>query len=98
MLRLVKSGKIPDMSKRATPAAFKKAVCKRVMAARIAAGLRHEDIAQALGMSLDSVKRWESRSLIPHDLILPFCQLTNTKPEVILADPKRERRPSLTLV
>ena len=94
MLRIVKSAKIPIM-KRVQPEAFKKAVYERVRSARITAGLEHSDIARALSMSEDAVKRWESRSLIPHDMIIPFCQLTGAKPEILLAHPKRERKRSL---
>ena len=94
MLRLVKSGKIPVM-KRVPPQVFKKAVFDRVRSARVTAGLEHEDVATALGMSLDAVKRWESRSLIPHDMIMPFCKITGAKPELLLATPRRERRPNL---
>ena len=97
MLRLVKSGKIPVM-KRVPQQAFKKAVFERVKSARITAGLEHDQVAEALGMSEDAVRRWESRSLIPHDMIVPFCDLTGAKPEILLAPPKREKRPSLTAI
>ena len=97
MLRLVKSGKIPVM-KRVPPAAFKKAVFDRIRSARINAGLEHEEIAHALDMSVDAVKRWESRSLIPHDMVVPFCKLTGAKPHLLLAPPKKERKRALTVV
>ena len=84
--------------KRVQPKVFKNAVYERVRAARIAAGLSHEDVAYALSMSLDAVKRWESRSLIPHDKIIPFCQITNISPDVLLAIPGKQEKPELTVV
>jgi hypothetical protein len=78
----------------ATPAEFKTALSRRVKFARENAGLDLGEIAAKLTkqigreISADTYRKWEGlESSIPHDAILPFCDITKTHPYLLLAKP-----------
>lgn len=78
----------------ATPTDFKTALARRVKFARENAGLDLSEIASklthAIGreISADTYRKWEGLdSSIPHDAILPFCDITKTHPYLLLAKP-----------
>lgn len=78
----------------ATPAEFKAALARRVRYARELAGLESAEIARRLTkeigreISPDTYRKWETTaSSIPHDAILPFCDVTKTHPFQLLAKP-----------
>jgi hypothetical protein len=86
----------------ATPTEFKAALAQRVSFARENAGLNYVEIAarltEAVGreISADTYRKWEGlESSIPHDVILPFCDITKTHPYLLLAKPSEQELPSL---
>ncbi len=74
-----------------TPAEYREAILTRTKERREAAGLSLAGIAQRLTeachrpISADTYRKWETESLIPHDVILPFCDITRTHPFELLA-------------
>lgn len=56
----------------------------------MAAGLSHDEIAALLQerahrpIVADTYRKWEKAALLPHDLIIPFCELTGTEPYELL--------------
>lgn len=43
---------------------------------REAAGLTQEEFSKSLGVARDTYARYETRSLLPHHLVIPVCDLT----------------------
>lgn len=74
-----------------TPADYRQAVIARTKALRLKAGLTVAEMAQELTERChrpilpDTYRKWEEDSLIPHDCILPFCDITRTHPYEYLA-------------
>jgi len=66
--------------KASTPATWRKEFIARVKAARIASKKKPVEVAAELVVSLDTYNRWETRSLLPHHLIVPFCRVTGADP------------------
>lgn len=94
MLELVKSGKISPMTKRNTHDAYNREFRKKLRAARIMSGIGPEDIAKQLGVSMDSYVRYESRYMMPMNLIVPFCEITGADITKLMAPP-RQNKPRL---
>lgn len=77
---------IPGMSKPgrrpSSPSEYRRAFIERVRKARNDARLDHKQMAEALteavgrAIAADSYRKWESSNLLPHDLIVPFCEIT----------------------
>lgn len=67
---------IGDVSKPYTPTTYRKAFVQRVRASRIQADKSPLEMAQLLGIPKDTYHRYETRTLLPHHLILKFCELT----------------------
>lgn len=77
----------------ATPTEFKSALAHRVKVAREGVGLDFKRMAEALTervgrpISADTYRKWETvESMIPHDAILAFCDITKTHPYGLLAN------------
>jgi len=68
----------------------------RTKAAREDARLNVPEMAQALSeavgrtISADTYRKWESESLIPHDVILAFCDVTRIHPSRFLAKDEQQ--------
>ena len=75
------------MKKRISEAAYKKAFLAKVKLARQGAGYSADEIASLLGISLDKYYRYESRHMMRQDLIIPFCQITKTDLDKLMAPP-----------
>lgn len=43
----------------------------------------------------DTYRKWESESMLPHDAILPICEIGATRPEDLLSPPTDEERQEL---
>lgn len=79
--------------KETTPAAWRRAFIKRVKAAResVRPELTREALVERLAkkigaeVNLERYKRYESRSLLPHHWIIPFCEATGTDPWELLS-------------
>lgn len=52
-----------------SPARFKKEFCSRLRLARISAGMEPEQVAEHLGIAVDTWRRYELRTLLPHHLL-----------------------------
>jgi len=100
MTGLIEQLKIPGMAKpgrrHGTPADVREAIIARTKAARESIHLSHAQIAAELSeltgrvILADSYRKWESESLIPHDLIVPFCNITRTDVyELLTGEPFR---------
>lgn len=70
--------------KPSTPSKWRQEFIERVKSARIVCGMKPVEVAAELGVSLDTYVRWESRSLLPHHLVMPFCQITGADPVMLL--------------
>lgn len=70
--------------KPSTPATYRKQFIDRLRSLRIASGLTPEEIAERLDVRMDTYQRWEKRTLIPHHLIIPFCDATHADPYLLL--------------
>jgi transcriptional regulator with XRE-family HTH domain len=57
------------MGKGVTPARFKKEFCARVRLARLAARYEPEQVAEIIGVPVDTWRRYELRTLLPHHMI-----------------------------
>lgn len=79
--------------KETTPAAWRRAFIKRVKAARESASpaLSREELVLHLErkigpeVNLERYKRYETRSLLPHHWIIPFCEVTGIDPWELLS-------------
>lgn len=67
-----------------TPKQYRDAFIKRTRALRIASGKPPAEVAEALGVKLDTYGKWETRTLLPHQLLMPFCEATGSDPWVLL--------------
>lgn len=73
-----------------SPAQYRKDLIKRTEACRIASQLSREEISQMLstrtGQSLrvETYKKWELRTPIPHFFLIPFCEITEADPYFLL--------------
>lgn len=61
-----------------TPSQYRKEFAERVKAARVLSGKTQSQIADELGVKLNTYQTWETRALLPHQHILPFCRATET--------------------
>ena len=55
---------------------YKEAFLARVKGAREAAGYNQEEMAGELDISRDRYAKWETRSLLPHQFIAAFAEIT----------------------
>jgi transcriptional regulator with XRE-family HTH domain len=78
-----------------TEAQYKQAFIARVKAARNAADMTQQQIADALGMPQDKYKQYETRTLLPHHLIGRFCIITRAYPEWLVTGRGQKPRKSL---
>jgi hypothetical protein len=77
---------MPGMAKRgrrpSTPSEYRLEFFSRVEKARKDCGLDYLQMADALSKATqrrivaDSYRKWESENMLPHDLIVPFCEIT----------------------
>jgi hypothetical protein len=70
--------------KASTPREWRKEFISRVRAARIVSGVKPVEVAAELRVSLDTYNRWETRALLPHHLVMPFCRVTGADPVMLL--------------
>lgn len=80
-----------------TPTDYKEALARRIKFARENAGLEIPAISRLLTRAMgrqipaDTYRKWETvLSSIPHDAILPFCDITKTHPYQLLAKPSQD--------
>lgn len=79
--------------KESTPSTWRSAFIKRVKAARERAepSLSREEVVAALAedlgeeVNLERYKRYETRALMPHHWIIPFCEVTGSDPYELLS-------------
>ncbi len=67
-----------------TPKQYRDAFIERVKSARIMSTKSKQAIADELKVPLDTYRTWEKRTLLPHHMIIPFCEATGTDPWMIL--------------
>ena len=70
-----RSGKNPAVPKPQTASVFRRDFIARVRWARIGRGYTQGQAAELLSMEQDKYKQYESRSLLPHELVSRFCLL-----------------------
>lgn len=90
------------MAENPTATGFKAKFISRTAMARENAGFTQEEMARALGINQSKYHKYESRSLMPHYLLLTFCVLAKVSMEWMytaavevkpLASPKKKPRP-----
>jgi DNA-binding XRE family transcriptional regulator len=69
------------MAKDPVASEFKGKFIARTAKAREKAGFSQEKMAADLGVAQSKYHKYESRSLLPHYLLVPFCMLTKVTPE-----------------
>lgn len=69
------SGMTSD-ARKAEDQAYKAAFRERVQAARIDAGYTQIEMAKALGLDKESYAKYENRSALPHQFLVPFAAIT----------------------
>ncbi len=62
--------------KPSTPSAYRREFIARTRAARAMSGKSQQQIADALGVKLNTYQTREMRYLLPHHQIIPFCEAT----------------------
>jgi len=67
-----------------TAAQHKQGFTARVKAARTARALKQWELADALGMTQDRYKQYETRSYLPPHLIARFCLICRVNPEWLM--------------
>jgi transcriptional regulator with XRE-family HTH domain len=67
-----------------TPSTFRKQFIDRTRSLRVASGLTAQQVADELEVKLDTYGKWEKRALLPHHLIIPFCEITGADPWLLL--------------
>jgi hypothetical protein len=70
--------------KPSTPSQWRDEFIARVRSARIVSGKKPVEVAAYLGVSLDTYNRWETRALLPHHLVMPFCTFVGADPVMLL--------------
>lgn len=75
------------------PPDYLKAFTQRIVEARRFARLNQAEVASQLGVPLDSYKKYEGRSLMPHHLIARFSEITGQTVHVLMGG-GIARRPS----
>lgn len=76
-----------------TPATYKREFVARTRLAREAAGLTRGEVAKQLSsrsgrpVVADTYRHWEKDALLPHDLIVPFCEITRISATYLLDGP-----------
>ena len=96
----ITSGHNVLMSKKLADSEFRRAFLARTAAAREKANYTQETMAAALGMEQSKYSKYESRSTLPHALMVQFCTLCHIDMawlytaaiEIPAAKPKRRRR------
>lgn len=66
----------------------------RVVAAREAAGLSRQELAESVGLDRDAYARFEAEMLLPHHLIVPFAEVTGSDLGWLLSGRASSRRAS----
>lgn len=61
-----------------SPAQYRKDFFARVKSARVMSGMAPEEIAKELGVKRNTYLTWERRTLMPHDKLIAFCEITRT--------------------
>ena len=64
--------------KASTPGQYRKEFAERVKAARVLSTKTQAEIADDLGVKLNTYQTWETRALLPHQHLIPFCRATGT--------------------
>ena len=74
-------------------AEYKQAFMARVAEARIARGWKQWQMAKALGIPQDQYKQYETRGMMPHRHIWPFCMFANVSFEWLMTGEGRRSVP-----
>jgi hypothetical protein len=98
VIQLTMVGMAPKPGRRiGTPSEFRDALMERVRAGREKLGWDFPKMAEELSrrvgrpISAGTYRKWESEAMIPHDVILPFCDLIAVHPFEFLAQPPFEQ-------
>ena len=73
-----------------TPAQYKRELIKRTEALRIASEMTREEVVRQLSahtgqkLKLETYKKWELRTPIPHSFLIPFCEIVGADPWFLL--------------
>lgn len=90
IVQLTIAGMSTSPKRATTPRQYREEFLKRVSSARIIAGMTREAVIAGLErqtglkIKLPTYKKWETRTLLPHHLIIPFCEVTGADPYLIL--------------
>jgi hypothetical protein len=81
---------MPGSRRSTTPKEFRDGVIRRTREAREAAHMDRKDVADALEITVENYKKFETRSAIALHLLIPFCRLTGADPyELLTGEPFR---------
>ena len=83
------------MKKWASEGVYKKAFQDKIAAAQTLSGLKNQEIADKLGISIDQYVRYKSDFWMRVDLIVPFCEITDTDLKKFMAHPSARKSNTL---
>lgn len=86
------------MAESDTKSDFKAAMIERTARLRKGRGWTQEMMADALGISMETYKKYETRSLLPHDLISKFALLVDRDTDYVLTGKTTVRRISAAAI
>lgn len=84
--RIVGVGRPKDS---ASPGTYNTQFIKRVRAARELFTAEPKEMARALGVREDTYYRYEKRTMLPHHLMQPFCELTGVSIDWLVNGPRK---------
>jgi transcriptional regulator with XRE-family HTH domain len=85
------SNGLTTSQRKSATAAYKKAFIQRTKQAREASKLTQAETANLLGIPQDHYKQYETRSMLPRQLIPPFCAIMRVTELWLLAGRDRHR-------
>lgn len=81
------TGTLSPMGRGVTPQEFVDIFCGRVDALVEASGRSNVELASAMGVEVDTFRRYRKRLLMPHHLIPRFCEVMGIEPKFLFTTP-----------
>jgi hypothetical protein len=75
------------MGRGVTPQSFVQIFCGRVKTLVKESGMSNAEVAAALGVEVDTMRRYQNRLLMPHHMVHRFCELMGVKTDFLFREP-----------
>jgi DNA-binding XRE family transcriptional regulator len=83
-----------SVAKKKADTLYRQAFLSRTKAMRKGAGFKQAGMAKALGIEAEAYAKYEQRTMLPHHLIAPFCELTGHDPWFLITGKGPAHKPS----